>query len=241
MKYRRAVFATVPGFERKRMFRRQQYHGISLVLLLLLMGGILWVPGLTVGRVLGVDTVTWYSITVVLVVMHHVYVWFCWRSELHYQTLTELFGSNGFTVYAVGALFFLMARPILVIVVGVANRNTLWLPDLICWILTAVLALLSTGGICTTLKNMTFQQVLGVDHFYENITKRGLTEEGIFRYVSNPLFTLGMLGMWIPGVIFRSKAALVLGLFQHLYVWVHYLTIERPDIQMLYPEQKETE
>jgi len=223
------------------MFRKQQYHAASLVLLLLLMGGALWMPGMTAGRYLGVDTVTWYSITVVLVVLHHLYVWFCWRAELHHQTLSELFGSAGFTVYATGALFFLLARPILVVVVGVANRNSLWIPDLVCRVLTVVLALLSGGAIYATLQRMSFQQVLGADHFHEQIPERGLTRDGIFRYVSNPLFTLGMLGLWIPGVIFRSKAALVLALFQHVYVWVHYVTIECPDIQVLYPNQRDTE
>ncbi|MFO8020805.1 MAG: HepT-like ribonuclease domain-containing protein [Promethearchaeia archaeon] len=43
--------------------------------------------------------------------------------------------------------------------------------------------------------------------------------------------------VWIPGLPFGSITPLLLTLFNHLYVWVHYFTLEEPDFQMLHKNE----
>jgi len=53
----------------------------------------------------------------------------------------------------------------------------------------------------------------------------------------NPLYTYliyGLLILYLPGLLLLSKAALIVALFNHVYVWVHYYCTERPDMKVIY-------
>jgi hypothetical protein len=43
-----------------------------------------------------------------------------------------------------------------------------------------------------------------------------------------------LLILWVPGLWWASPAALVVALFNHLYIWVHYYATERPDMRRIY-------
>jgi len=38
----------------------------------------------------------------------------------------------------------------------------------------------------------------------------------------------------VQGFVFLSKTALLIALFNHLYIWVHYYFTENPDIKFIY-------
>lgn len=40
--------------------------------------------------------------------------------------------------------------------------------------------------------------------------------------------------VWIPALVFASKAALISAFFNCAYLWVHYYTLELPDMQRIY-------
>ena len=48
------------------------------------------------------------------------------------------------------------------------------------------------------------------------------------------MYTLAFLGLWSIALVARSHAGLVAALFQHAYIWVHYLCTEAPDMEVLY-------
>jgi hypothetical protein len=58
-------------------------------------------------------------------VAHQIYVWLCWRAELHGQTLTRWFGGAAFSLYAALFTVLFAARPILIFCLGWANRGSL--------------------------------------------------------------------------------------------------------------------
>ena len=39
---------------------------------------------------------------------------------------------------------------------------------------------------------------------------------------------------WILGLVFLSQAALLAAMFNHLYIWVHYYSTEKPDMRLIY-------
>jgi hypothetical protein len=57
--------------------------------------------------------------------------------------------------------------------------------------------------------------------------------EGIFRYTSNAMYVFAAMMIWIPALVFASKAALISAFFNHAYLWVHYYTLELPDMQRI--------
>lgn len=73
---------------------------------------------------------------------------------------------------------------------------------------------------------------LVLDH--ESYRHLPFVREGIFKYTSNTMVTFGFLIIWVPGLIFHSKHALLAACHNHTYIWVHYYTTELPDIRYIY-------
>ncbi len=78
-------------------------------------------------------------------------------------------------------------------------------------------------------------RVMGIDHFYpEKYRDVGIVKEGIFKYSNNAMYVFGFLALWIPAVYFMSKTALLMALFSHLYIWIHYYFTESPNMKVIY-------
>ena len=61
-----------------------------------------------------------------------------------------------------------------------------------------------------------------------------MIKEGIFRYTSNGMYVFGFLLLWVPALWYASAAGICAALFNHLYIWVHYYTTEKPDMRRIY-------
>jgi hypothetical protein len=48
------------------------------------------------------------------------------------------------------------------------------------------------------------------------------------------MYVYGFFILWIIAILFRSKEALLLAAFNHLYIWVHYYYTEKPDMDYIY-------
>ena len=48
------------------------------------------------------------------------------------------------------------------------------------------------------------------------------------------MYTIGFFIIWIPPILAASQAGLLLAAFSHLYIWVHYYTTEKPDMDRIY-------
>ena len=44
----------------------------------------------------------------------------------------------------------------------------------------------------------------------------------------------GLMFNWLPGILWASKAALLVGVLGHLYIWAHYFATEKPDMERIY-------
>jgi len=84
------------------------------------------------------------------------------------------------------------------------------------------------------------KRALGIDHFDAAYREKPLVRRGIFKYVNNSMYIFGLLILWLPGLFLASKAALVAALFGHVYIWVHYFTVELPDMRLIYEDNPES-
>ena len=79
------------------------------------------------------------------------------------------------------------------------------------------------------------KRALGADHFdpgqYRDLP---MVKEGIYKYTGNGMYIYGFFLLWVPGVLLASPAALLAAAFNHLYIWVHYYTTEKPDMDFIY-------
>ena len=220
-----------------KILEKQGYHLLSI---LVLSGGI-WLAtqgDILEGAFLGLSTKTWLILSVLFPVLHQIYVVICWRGELYYGWLSKALGERAFTAWAVGFMILFLARPITIFALAIANRGTLalplWINIPLIGICLAVVAYMAYSFV----KYFSAERALGIDHFqpekYRNIP---FVREGIFRWSSNAMYKYAFLALWMIGLIFNSKAALLAALFNHLYIWAHYYFTEYPDMQYIYQEK----
>jgi protein-S-isoprenylcysteine O-methyltransferase Ste14 len=167
-------------------------------------------------------------------VAHQVFVWFCWRTELHASLLTRALGRAAFTLYAVVFSLLGIARIVSVFLLAIANHGTAPGNPIMLKLLALILLIPALYLLHSVRRYFGFRRAFGIDHFDESYRSLPLVREGIFRYASNGMYAFGFLLIWFPGLWYASLAALAAALFNHLYIWVHYYCTERPDMVRIY-------
>jgi hypothetical protein len=186
------------------------------------------------GALWGIATPLWLWLAVALAVSHQVFVWLCWRTELHGRLLTRLLGKHAFNIYAVLFSVLGIARVLAVFALAIANRDTL--PgDRTVLAIGAGFALLPALYLFYSVRRyFSFRRAFGIDHFETRYRALPFVRKGIFRLTPNGMYVFGFLLLWVPALWWASTAALGAALFNHLYIWVHYYATERPDIARIY-------
>lgn len=224
-----------------KIFKHQQWH--ILVLAILLLSLYFFVETDTTilnGGLFGISTLNWYIFAVLSSVIHQIYVLVCWRSELHYKSISKLFGINGFKFYKMGFAILILSRVVTIVLLAISSAMTMNINSILSYALSGVLIIPVIYLFYSVIKYFGMERAFGLDHFYpEEAKKEPLVNQGIFKYTSNGMYIYGFLILWIPGILLQSKAALSIALFSHIYIWVHYYFTELPDIRIIYKDDKE--
>jgi hypothetical protein len=183
------------------------------------------------------DAGWWLLLAVRLAVVHQVFVWFSWRTELHAGLLSRLLGPAGFTVYA---LFFVAlggARIGAAVTVAWADRGSL-APESLGLKAAALLLLVPVAYLLWSIRRFFgVRRAFGADHFDAAYRTMPLVREGIFRWTPNAMYTFGPLVVWAAALWWSSRAALLAAAFNHLYLAVHWLATEKPDLRRIHAAQ----
>ena len=215
------------------LFDKQIYHYIALIFLV---AGVYALADDTTlaGQLWGVSTAAWLGLSIAVPILHQVYVWFFWRTQLKYSLITNAFGENEFKIYKAGFTVLFASRLVTIIFLSLSNRNSIALSPGFAYALSCVCMALSAYLFYSVRTFFGFNRAYGIDHFDKSYRHLPFVREGIFRFTSNAMYTFGFLVLWVPGLIFFSKAALLVACFNHIYIWVHYYTTELPDIRFIY-------
>ncbi|MDG1803620.1 methyltransferase [Flavicella sp.] len=218
------------------VFKQQQWHLIVLIPMLIFLYNFPFLYSeTTTGSLWNISTISWGYIAVSVPIIHQVYVLLAWRLELYHKSISKTFGSNGFNMYKIGFAILIILRPISLIILAISNQNTFQLNSYVTIILMLLLALPSAYLFYSVKKYFGIDRAFGEDHFNVNKYKnQSLIKKGIFKYTNNGMYVYGFLALYIPGLFWHSKAALLIALFNHAYIWVHYYFTELPDIKKIY-------
>jgi protein-S-isoprenylcysteine O-methyltransferase Ste14 len=203
----------------KLIFEKQWIHLLSLAVLLL--------P-------VAFFSESWLWIAAWVAIAHQTFVWFCWRTELHLSLLTRIFGTSAFSIYAAVFSVLGLARAVPIVILAVADRDTIPLDSIVLQSLGILLVVPSLYLFYSVGRYFGFRRAFGIDHFDASYRNLPRVRKGIFRLTSNGMYTFGFLILWIPGLWFSSATALCAAFFSHLYIWVHYFATERPDMNRIY-------
>jgi len=217
-----------------RIFERQLGHVVWLIALLAALYGLSRLDGFSDGELWGIGTITWAWLAASVPIVHQVYVWFCWRTELHAGLLSSWFGKAAFPIYAALFSVLILSRAVLIAILSVSNRGTAageprFMQGLALLVLLPALYTMVSVG-----RYFGFRRAFGIDHFDPAYRDMPLVREGMFRYSQNAMYDFGFLLLWVPALYFQSLAALAVVGFSHLYIWVHYEFTEKPDMRRIY-------
>lgn len=219
-----------------KIWKYQFWHFLLLAILLIF---IYWFtnqdPNLLSGSLWSINTLYWFIAAIMIPILHQVYVLICWRFELHYQGLSKLLGNNAFKIYKVGFAILILSRPVLVTLLAVSNANTFNINPFIAYLFSFILLVPAIYLLYSVKKYFGANRAMGIDHFNPTAFKdKPYVKKGIFKYTNNGMYIFGFLLLWVPAIFFQSKAALLVALFSHIYIWIHYYCTELPDMKFIY-------
>lgn len=217
------------------VFRYQTWHLLTLILLLTVLYGVVdKTSGILTGQIWGISTSAWFLMAVAAPIIHQVYVWLVWRLELYQQTFSSRFGvQRAFEIYTIGFVALFASRLIFIAVLAVSNQYSLDIEPYIVYTIALFFSPEIIYLFYSVKKYFSMERALGIDHFVKSYRKP-FEKKGIFRYMDNAMYICGFLILYLPGLLLLSKAALVVAVFNHLYIWVHYFCTERPDMVEIY-------
>lgn len=196
-------------------------------------------PEIQTGFLWGKSTLFWLYISLIIPVLHQFYVLICWRLELYHQTISKTFGEKGFLYYKIGFAILILLRPVSILLVAISNKNTLDINPWLSYGLSLILLIPAIYLFYSVKKYFGIDRAFGVDHFKPLEAKNmPIVRQGIFKYTSNGMYVFGFLLLWCFGFAFLSKASLLVALFNHLYIWIHYFYTEEPDMKYIYGANK---
>ena len=171
------------------LFERQWIHALSLVVLLGLLRRVSNLESVQTGGFGNLGSINLLYLAAGIAVTHQVFVWLCWRLELHHSLLTRLFGHYGFRFYATGFTILVVLRVAAILILAVINQGTLDMPSETLRTL-AIVALLPAAYLFYSVKRyFGFRRALGLDHFDTSYRLLPKVREGIFRITPNGMYT----------------------------------------------------
>ena len=216
------------------LFEGQVLHYSLLAVLLIAIIVISRAEGFLAGEYLNISTTVWVCLAIAVPIIHQVFIWFVWRAQLHFSLITRLFGPKGFKYYYIVFLVLLVSRLIFIIGIALSNKNSVHCNQLLLDGFALILAVPTVYLFYSVMKYFGLRRAVGIDHFDPSYRHKLLVRKGIFRLSSNSMYIFGLLILWLPGLLCGSAAALLAALFNHVYIWIHYYSTEKPDMRRIY-------
>jgi hypothetical protein len=216
------------------LFGKQSINYLGLAVLLAIVIFFSNSPGVFSGDLFRLSTAFWFWLSIGVVIFHQFFAWFVWRTELHLGLWKRWFGKNSFVVWVIPFAGLLACRILLEFILGFSNRGTWGISPALAWGLSIVILIPAIYTFYSIKKYFSFTRAAGADHFDPAYRKLGLVRQGIYRYTPNAMYIFAASIVWIPALVFGSKAALLSAFFNHAYLWVHFYTLEQPDMKLIY-------
>ena len=155
-------------------------------------------------------------------VVHQIFVLIAWRLELHYKFLTQELGQKAFSIYML--IFFLQfaSRMVYLVFLAIANQKSFQIDSTVQFSVIAIISIIVIYAFYSIKKYFGMDRAAGLDHFDSSIASKPLVKEGIFKYTNNGMYSYAFLVFYLPAFIYLSLAALLVAVFSHFYIWVHF-------------------
>jgi len=185
-------------------------------------------------RIWGLTCREWAALSWLFAGLFQGWIAVAWRCELYGGIVGTRFGPRGFRLFQVGFVLLGFCRFVPLVPLSMASARTLPLSRDLSWILIAATTPFILWALHTILCHLGFDRATGADHFFPEFRGSAPLKDGLFRYVNNPAYTVGLLALYHPGLLWLSAPGLVVAACHHALVWTHYYCTEKPDLEHIY-------
>jgi len=179
---------------------------------------------------LGISSKNWFLFSMTTPLLHQVYVWLCWRSELCWKAISK---TIGFKTYAV---IFIMLMILRLSSIGLCfvDYGTWFTPGWIAWTISVLIFIPFIYTIYSIKKYFGFMRASGIDHFDTSYKNIPFERRGIFKWSSNAMYTFAIALFFGFAVSSGSKAVFVFAAYSYIGGWLHYFCTEKEDFKIIY-------
>ena len=217
-----------------RIFRYQGYH----LLLYVAIGTVLYLAVMQFPggdrRIWGLSAREMILLSWVFAALHQGWIAIFWRTELYTGKISAWFGPAGFAIFRIGFVVFASCRLLLLIPISMATAGTGSILRALSVGLIVVTTPFILWGLYSVFAYFGATRAFGADHFDPAYRQASLEQRGIFRYIPNSMYTVVLLVLYHPGLLWHSWPGLIAAAAHHALVWTHYFCTERPDMKEIY-------
>jgi len=162
--------------------------------------------------------------------IHQVYVWICWRSELCWKLITNTIGFKGYAII----FFILIISRLSAIVLCFIDYGSLYIPNLFAWILAIIIFIPGVYAMYSVKKYFGFLRAAGADHFDPKYRDMPFEKRGIFKWTPNAMYVFAIGIPFSFAVATGSQSMFVVSIYTYISIWLHYFCTEREDFKVIY-------
>ena len=177
-----------------------------------------------------ISALGWFMIAMSVPIIHQVYVWICWRSELCWKSITKTIGFKGYVVL----FFILIISRLSAIVLCFVDYGSLYKPDWFTWILAIIIFIPGVYTMYSVKKYFGFLRAAGADHFDPKYRDLPFEKKGIFKWTPNAMYVFAMGIPFGFAVATGSQSMFVVSIYSYISIWLHYFCTEKEDFKYIY-------
>ena len=179
---------------------------------------------------IGISALGWFMIAMSVPLIHQVYVWICWRSELCWKSITNTIGLKGYVIL----FFILIISRLSAIVLCFVDYGSLYKPGWFAWILAGIIFIPGAYTMYSVKKYFGFIRAAGADHFDPKYRNMPFEKRGIFKWTPNAMyvFAIGIPFAFATATV--SKSMFIVAIYTYVSIWLHYFCTEKEDFKVIY-------
>ena len=212
-------------------FRHQIWHLGGTILLFYVGAQMVSLEGNT-SAFLGISVLNWFMIAMSVPIIHQVYVWICWRSELCWRSISNTIGFKGYVII----FFILIISRLSALVLCFIDYGSLYKPGLLAWILSIILFIPGAYTMYSVKKYFGFLRAAGADHFDSRYKDIPFEKRGIFKWSPNAMYVFGIGIPFAFAVATGSQSMFVVAIYTYISIWLHYFCTEKEDFKVIYKD-----
>ena len=181
---------------------------------------------------IGINSLDSFKIAMSIPLIHQVYVWISWRSELCWKLVTKTIGFNGYLIF----FFILIISRLSAIVLCFVDYGSLYTPGWFAWILATLIFIPGAYTMYSVKKYFGFLRAAGADHFDKKYRDMPFEKRVIFKWTPNAMYVFAIAIPFAFATVSGSESMFIVSIYTYISIWLHYFCTEKEDFKVIYSE-----